>query len=147
MAKRPSNPKSPPREAAAGRPARRSASTGTAAPGRTQMGAKPGRAKPRSAKTAQSASKRLAGATGQTATPQSKRQIKGRQVGTASGPATTMRIAKAMARAGLCSRRDAESWINDKRVMVNGKTLDSPALNVDPTFGVAPKRPKAPASA
>ena len=53
-------------------------------------------------------------------------------MGTASGPATTMRIAKAMARAGLCSRRDAESWINDKRVMVNGKTIDSPALNVGP---------------
>ncbi len=40
------------------------------------------------------------------------------------------RIAKAMARAGLCSRRDAEAWIAAGRVTVNGKTLDSPACNV-----------------
>ena len=40
------------------------------------------------------------------------------------------RIAKAMARAGLCSRRDAEEWIAAGRVSVNGKTLDSPAFNV-----------------
>ncbi len=40
------------------------------------------------------------------------------------------RIAKAMARAGLCSRRDAEAWIAAGRVAVNGKTLDSPATNV-----------------
>ena len=41
-----------------------------------------------------------------------------------------MRIAKAMATAGLCSRRDAERWIAEGRVVVNGKTIDSPALNV-----------------
>lgn len=40
------------------------------------------------------------------------------------------RIAKVMARAGLCSRRDAERWIADGRVSVNGKVLDSPAFNV-----------------
>ncbi|PCI55568.1 MAG: pseudouridine synthase [Alphaproteobacteria bacterium] len=40
------------------------------------------------------------------------------------------RIAKRMARAGLCSRRDAERWIGESRVKVNGKTIDSPALNV-----------------
>ncbi len=40
------------------------------------------------------------------------------------------RIAKVMARAGLCSRRDAEDWIADGRVSVNGKTLDSPAITV-----------------
>ncbi|HVP98274.1 MAG TPA: S4 domain-containing protein, partial [Roseiarcus sp.] len=40
------------------------------------------------------------------------------------------RIAKAMARAGLCSRRDAEAWIAAGRVAVNGKVLDSPAYNV-----------------
>lgn len=40
------------------------------------------------------------------------------------------RIAKVMARAGLCSRRDAEVWIDAGRVSVNGKVLDSPALNV-----------------
>jgi 23S rRNA pseudouridine2605 synthase len=40
------------------------------------------------------------------------------------------RIAKAMARAGLCSRRDAEAWIVAGRVSVNGETLTSPAINV-----------------
>ena len=40
------------------------------------------------------------------------------------------RIAKVMARAGLCSRRDAESWIAAGRVAVNGAVIDSPALNV-----------------
>jgi 23S rRNA pseudouridine2605 synthase len=42
------------------------------------------------------------------------------------------RIAKVIARAGLCSRRDAERWIVDGRVSVNGKTLSSPALTVGP---------------
>ncbi|ADZ71849.1 pseudouridine synthase [Polymorphum gilvum] len=40
------------------------------------------------------------------------------------------RIAKVMARAGLCSRRDAEAWILAGRVAVNGKILESPALTV-----------------
>jgi 23S rRNA pseudouridine2605 synthase len=40
------------------------------------------------------------------------------------------RIAKVMARAGVCSRRDAEAWIAAGRVTVNGKVLDSPAFNV-----------------
>ena len=40
------------------------------------------------------------------------------------------RIAKAMARAGLCSRRDAEAWIVAGRVSVNGEKLTSPAFNV-----------------
>jgi 23S rRNA pseudouridine2605 synthase len=43
-----------------------------------------------------------------------------------------MRIAKAMARAGLCSRRDAERWITEGRVKVNGETLTSPARDVGP---------------
>lgn len=42
-----------------------------------------------------------------------------------------MRIAKAMARAGLCSRRDAERWIAEGRVSVNGETLKSPARDVN----------------
>ena len=41
------------------------------------------------------------------------------------------RIAKVMARAGLCSRRDAESWIESGRVSVNGKKLSSAAINVE----------------
>ena len=40
------------------------------------------------------------------------------------------RIAKAIARAGVCSRRDAETMILEGRVSVNGKKLTSPALNV-----------------
>ena len=40
------------------------------------------------------------------------------------------RIAKAMARAGYCSRREAERWIEEGRVSVNGAKIDSPALNV-----------------
>ncbi len=40
------------------------------------------------------------------------------------------RIAKVMARAGLCSRREAEAWIAAGRVAVNGKALESPAYNV-----------------
>lgn len=43
-----------------------------------------------------------------------------------------MRIAKAMARAGLCSRREAERWITDGRVAVNGKILETPACEVGP---------------
>ncbi len=42
----------------------------------------------------------------------------------------TERIARRLARAGLCSRRDAEKWIAEGRVSVNGKPLESPAFNV-----------------
>ena len=42
------------------------------------------------------------------------------------------RIAKRMARAGLCSRRDAESWIRAGRVMVNDTLLETPAYIVGP---------------
>jgi len=40
------------------------------------------------------------------------------------------RIAKRLARAGLCSRREAETWIAAGRVAVDGKVLDSPAFTV-----------------
>jgi 23S rRNA pseudouridine2605 synthase len=40
------------------------------------------------------------------------------------------RIAKVIARAGLASRRAAEAWIASGRVAVNGKVIDTPALNV-----------------
>ena len=40
------------------------------------------------------------------------------------------RIAKRLSRAGIASRRQAEEMIRAGRVMVNGKRIDSPALNV-----------------
>lgn len=43
------------------------------------------------------------------------------------------RIAKVMARAGLASRRQAEAWIAQGRVSVNGAVIASPALNVTPS--------------
>ncbi len=45
-------------------------------------------------------------------------------------PKSAERIAKVMARAGLCSRREAEAWIAAGRVAVNDAVISSPALNV-----------------
>ena len=42
------------------------------------------------------------------------------------------RIAKVLSRAGIASRREAERMIEAGRVTVNGKVIDSPALNVTP---------------
>ncbi|WP_349359619.1 pseudouridine synthase [Stappia sp.] len=42
------------------------------------------------------------------------------------------RVAKVIARAGLCSRRTAESWIIAGRVAVNGTVLTTPAVTVTP---------------
>lgn len=70
-------------------------------------------------------------------TPFSKNHGKGRShrpnAGALCDPkAESARIAKVMARAGLCSRRDAEAWIAAGRVDVNGIRLKSPARNVSP---------------
>ena len=40
------------------------------------------------------------------------------------------RVAKVMSRAGLASRRDAEEWVVQGRVTVNGRVINSPALDV-----------------
>jgi 23S rRNA pseudouridine2605 synthase len=40
------------------------------------------------------------------------------------------RIAKVIARAGICSRRDAERLISQGRVRVNGEAIDSPGIKV-----------------
>ena len=40
------------------------------------------------------------------------------------------RIAKRLARAGVCSRREAERMIAEGRVMLNDKLLETPAINV-----------------
>jgi 23S rRNA pseudouridine2605 synthase len=49
---------------------------------------------------------------------------------TSENPAGPQRIAKVLARAGLCSRRDAERWIAEGRVSVNGEVLKTPAFTV-----------------
>ncbi|ODA67213.1 Ribosomal large subunit pseudouridine synthase B [Methyloligella halotolerans] len=43
---------------------------------------------------------------------------------------TSMRVAKRIAKAGVCSRRDAEKLIEEGRVAVNGKVLATPACVV-----------------
>lgn len=43
------------------------------------------------------------------------------------------RLAKFMARSGVCSRREAEEYIKQQRVTVNGEIIDTPAFNVDGT--------------
>jgi 23S rRNA pseudouridine2605 synthase len=47
-----------------------------------------------------------------------------------AAPPPGERIAKVLARAGVCSRRDAERMIAEGRIKVDGKVLTSPALNV-----------------
>jgi len=47
-------------------------------------------------------------------------------------PPAGERIAKVLARAGVCSRRDAERLIASGRIKVNGEVLESPARNVTP---------------
>src|SRR5579883_1047743 len=47
--------------------------------------------------------------------------------------APPQRIAKIIARSGFCSRRQAEVLIGEKRVSVNGKIIESAALDVRPS--------------
>ncbi|HEY7610974.1 MAG TPA: pseudouridine synthase [Alphaproteobacteria bacterium] len=47
------------------------------------------------------------------------------------------RIAKRLARAGLCSRREAERWIEEGRVAVDGKVLTTPAFLVTEASRIA----------
>ena len=51
-----------------------------------------------------------------------------RQDGAASGE----RVAKALARAGVASRREVERYIAEGRVMLNGRVLDTPAVKIEP---------------
>jgi 23S rRNA pseudouridine2605 synthase len=46
------------------------------------------------------------------------------------------RIAKVLARSGVASRREVERMIEEGRVKVNGKVLDTPALNVSSTDNI-----------
>ncbi len=47
-----------------------------------------------------------------------------------SNDETSERIAKRLSRAGIASRRGAEAMIEAGRISVNGRVIDSPALNV-----------------
>jgi len=47
------------------------------------------------------------------------------------------RVAKVLARAGVCSRRDAERLISEGRVSLNGRILSSPAINVTEKDAIA----------
>jgi 23S rRNA pseudouridine2605 synthase len=51
----------------------------------------------------------------------------------ATEAAVEERVAKVIARAGLCSRRTAESWVVEGRVAVNGIVLKTPAVTVTPS--------------
>jgi 23S rRNA pseudouridine2605 synthase len=66
------------------------------------------------------------------ATTHARKQSQPQGRGNRAEPAADepMRIAKAMARAGLCSRREAERWIAQGRVSVNGRLLSTPAFEV-----------------
>ncbi len=63
--------------------------------------------------------------------PDEKKQLKQKpQGGAKDAVGETERIAKRIARAGLCSRRQAESWIEEGRVRLNGAVLKTPAVTV-----------------
>ena len=44
---------------------------------------------------------------------------------------TAERVAKWIARSGLCSRREAEAWVEAGRVSLDGRRLDSPAATAE----------------
>ena len=60
---------------------------------------------------------------------------------------TGERVAKVIARAGLCSRRDAERLIAEGRVTLAGRVLDSPAVAVPPGAEIAVDGTPLPAAA
>jgi 23S rRNA pseudouridine2605 synthase len=54
-----------------------------------------------------------------------------------SEPAGAERITKLLARAGVCSRRDAEKLIAERRVTLDGVAVESPALKASPDQAIA----------
>lgn len=66
-------------------------------------------------------------------TPNTNSQKTGSQQTLSSEAPKGDRIAKVIARAGLCSRRDAEIWILEGRVKLNGEVLTTPAVVVTPS--------------
>ncbi|MBM3569136.1 MAG: rRNA pseudouridine synthase [Alphaproteobacteria bacterium] len=57
--------------------------------------------------------------------------------GASPAPKAGERLAKWIARAGLCSRREAERWILAGRVAVDGAAVASPALDIDDPARIA----------
>jgi len=119
--------KKPSKPASGDRPMRRGAAKSDDARGKTR---KPGDDKPRDAKG-------FKGAKGFKPEFKSRAEAKPARAPrkTADAPARDKafegdRIAKVMARAGVCSRRDAEAWIEAGRIALNGRVLSSPAVNV-----------------
>ena len=62
--------------------------------------------------------------------PSSPRRAKPRAESDVGGPHKGDRIAKVLARAGVCSRREAERWILEGRVAVDNVVLTTPAFLV-----------------
>jgi len=71
-----------------------------------------------------------AGRKPETGKPAGRKPGTGKPAGRKPAAGAGERIAKRLARAGLCSRREAERWIEAGRVEVDGRTLDSPAVTV-----------------
>ncbi|MDQ7010914.1 MAG: S4 domain-containing protein, partial [Mariprofundaceae bacterium] len=71
---------------------------------------------------------RPAAKAGKTNSPQKKRQQH-----KAEQPAPGERINRYLASCGLCSRREADRWIQAGRVSVNGKTITAPGLLITAT--------------
>lgn len=67
-----------------------------------------------------------------TAAPRPGKREREVAVDAGEAAATSERIARRLARAGVASRRDAEEMIAAGRVRLNGKVLDTPAVNVGP---------------
>lgn len=99
-------------------PPKKTRSSRTGKPRRGQTGGAPSRASHKSSGKSRSVT-------------QSQRKVKTKRAIQPSAPESAGdRIAKVMARAGLCSRREAERWIGEGRVKVNGAVLSSPAYDV-----------------
>jgi 23S rRNA pseudouridine2605 synthase len=63
-------------------------------------------------------------------TGRQSRTNRGRTEATAEAAGGSERIARRLARAGVASRREAEALIAAGRIAINGRVLDSPAVNV-----------------
>lgn len=63
-------------------------------------------------------------------TPETKKGGPDKGAPEIGAPEKGERIAKRLSRAGICSRREAERWIEDGRVRVDGKKIQTPATLV-----------------